>query len=56
VDELPYEEVAQITGVPTGTVKSRVNRARMILAESLRPKKEKIYALSKRSPNFGQIF
>ena len=56
MDELPYEEIAEITGVPTGTVKSRVNRARMILAESLRPKKEKLYALSKRSPNFGQVF
>lgn len=56
VDELPYEEIAEITGVPTGTVKSRVNRARMILAESLRPKKEKLYALSKRSPNLGRVF
>ena len=56
VDQLPYEEIAEITGVPTGTVKSRVNRARTILAESLRPKKEKLYALSKRSPNFGQVF
>ncbi|MCI0331282.1 MAG: sigma-70 family RNA polymerase sigma factor [candidate division Zixibacteria bacterium] len=56
MDELPYEEIAEITGVPTGTVKSRVNRARMILAESLRPKKEKLYALSKRSPNLSQIF
>lgn len=56
VDELPYEEIAEITGVPTGTVKSRVNRARMILAESLRPKKEKLYELSKRSPNLGRVF
>jgi RNA polymerase sigma-70 factor (ECF subfamily) len=56
MDELPYEEIAEITGVPTGTVKSRVNRARMILAESLRPKKEKLYALSKRSPNLGRVF
>ncbi len=56
VDELPYEEIAEITGVPTGTVKSRVNRARTILAESLRPKKEKLYALSKRSPNLGRVF
>jgi RNA polymerase sigma-70 factor (ECF subfamily) len=56
VNELPYEEIAEITGVPTGTVKSRVNRARMILAESLRPKKEKLYELSKRSPNLGRVF
>jgi RNA polymerase sigma-70 factor (ECF subfamily) len=32
---LPYEEVAQITGVAVGTVKSRVNRARRRLAELL---------------------
>ena len=56
MDQLPYEEIAEITSVPTGTVKSRVNRARTILAESLRPKKEKLYALSKRSPNFGRVF
>jgi RNA polymerase sigma-70 factor (ECF subfamily) len=32
---LSYEEVAQITGVPVGTVKSRVNRARNRLANLL---------------------
>ncbi len=32
---LPYEEAAAICGVPVGTVKSRVNRARSRLAELL---------------------
>ena len=31
--ELSYEEVAQIVGAPVGTVKSRVSRARIALAE-----------------------
>jgi RNA polymerase sigma-70 factor (ECF subfamily) len=30
-----YEEVAEIAGVPVGTVKSRVNRARVALAAML---------------------
>ena len=32
---MSYEDVAQITGVPVGTVKSRVNRARARLAKLL---------------------
>jgi RNA polymerase sigma-70 factor, ECF subfamily len=31
-----YEEVAEITGVPVGTVKSRVNRGRLQLAQLLK--------------------
>jgi RNA polymerase sigma-70 factor (ECF subfamily) len=34
-----YEEMAEILGLPLGTVKSRVNRARIALAEVLREKK-----------------
>jgi RNA polymerase sigma-70 factor (ECF subfamily) len=30
-----YEEAAEIAGVPVGTVKSRVNRARVALAATL---------------------
>ena len=34
--ELPYEEIADVVGVPVGTVKSRVSRARRQLREELR--------------------
>jgi len=35
VDELSYEEICQVTGLPMGTVKSRLARARRQLAEKL---------------------
>ena len=47
VQEFPYEEVATILAVPLGTVKSRVNRARMMLRDKLQPKLESHNALSK---------
>jgi RNA polymerase sigma-70 factor (ECF subfamily) len=47
VEQMSYEEVAQILGVPLGTVKSRVNRARAVLKEHLKPKLEQSRALSK---------
>ena len=34
--ELPYEEIADVVGVPVGTVKSRMSRARRQLREELR--------------------
>jgi RNA polymerase sigma-70 factor (ECF subfamily) len=47
VEEMPYNEVARILSVPLGTVKSRVNRARMMLREKLQPRVEEHNALSK---------
>lgn len=47
VRELSYEEVANILNVPLGTVKSRVNRARMMLRDKLQPQVEEHNALSK---------
>jgi RNA polymerase sigma-70 factor (ECF subfamily) len=35
-EQLPYEQIAQIEGVRLGTIKSRVNRARVKLTEVLR--------------------
>lgn len=49
VEQLPYEEVAQILGVPLGTVKSRVNRARAVLKDELKPRLEQSRALSQGS-------
>ena len=36
LEELSYEEAAQIMGIATGTVKSRVHRARNMLRESMK--------------------
>ncbi len=47
VQELPYDEVAKVLDVPLGTVKSRVNRARLILRDKLQPRLEEHNALSK---------
>ena len=47
IQEMPYEEVAKVLGVPLGTVKSRVNRARMMLRDKLQPRLEGRNALSK---------
>lgn len=47
LQEMPYDEVAKVLSVPLGTVKSRVNRARMMLREKLKPKLESLNALSK---------
>ena len=47
VDNLSYEEIAQVLSVPLGTVKSRVNRARAILRNRLKPRMEESYELSK---------
>ena len=35
VEELSYEEIMQVTGLPEGTVKSRLHRARQVLKEEI---------------------
>ncbi|NOY89272.1 MAG: sigma-70 family RNA polymerase sigma factor [FCB group bacterium] len=47
IQELPYEEVSKVLSIPLGTVKSRVNRARMMLRNKLKPRLEGYNALSK---------
>lgn len=37
IEELSYAEIADLLGLETGTVKSRLNRARMALKEALMP-------------------
>jgi RNA polymerase sigma-70 factor (ECF subfamily) len=42
IQDFEYEEIAQITGLPLGTVKSRINRGReklkIMLSEIYKPK------------------
>lgn len=40
IEGRPYEEIAQIMGLPLGTVKSRLNRARNALRQLLEPYRE----------------
>ena len=47
INQLPYERISEVLGIPLGTVKSRVNRARGILRRKLKPKMEEYYELSK---------
>lgn len=37
IEGLPYEEIAQVLGIPGGTVRSRINRARGMLKRKLEP-------------------
>jgi RNA polymerase sigma-70 factor (ECF subfamily) len=37
LEELSYGEIAEVTGVPIGTVMSRLSRGRSILAKELLP-------------------
>ena len=42
IEELTYDEIAAIEGIATGTVKSRVSRAKLALQGSLRPAYEEL--------------
>ena len=37
IEGLPYEEIAVVLGIPGGTVRSRINRARSMLKRKLQP-------------------
>src|SRR5262245_17034192 len=37
IESLAYEEIAQVLGIPGGTVRSRINRARSMLKRKLQP-------------------
>jgi RNA polymerase sigma-70 factor (ECF subfamily) len=50
INQLSYEEMSESLGIPLGTVKSRVNRARLMLRDKLKPKLGEEYELSKGSP------
>jgi RNA polymerase sigma-70 factor (ECF subfamily) len=42
LEDLSYEEIVDVTGLPIGTVKSRLHRARAELARTLRPTLESL--------------
>jgi RNA polymerase sigma-70 factor (ECF subfamily) len=42
VEGLEYEEIATVTGLPLGTVKSRISRGRLHLTEALRHLREEL--------------
>jgi RNA polymerase sigma factor (sigma-70 family) len=45
IQELSYPEIVEIAELPLGTVKNRLNRARLILAESLSKRLEQNYEI-----------
>ena len=41
-EELSYEEIAKQLNIPLGTVKIQLRRARMLLAEIIKPQKQSL--------------
>ena len=50
IERLPYQQIAEVMRVPVGTVKSRINRARSMLRDKLKPYKEIYNELSRGIP------
>lgn len=53
VENLSYEEIQQITGLPEGTVKSRLHRARLLLAKAVQRASEPRGANDGKKPGQG---
>lgn len=56
IQRLPYQQIAEVMGVPVGTVKSRINRARSMLRDKLKPYKEIYHELSRGIPQTISLY
>jgi RNA polymerase sigma-70 factor (ECF subfamily) len=56
IQRLPYQQIAEVMRVPVGTVKSRINRARSMLRDKLKPYKEIYYELSRGIPQTINLY
>jgi RNA polymerase sigma-70 factor (ECF subfamily) len=56
IQRLPYQQIAEVLRVPVGTVKSRINRARSMLRDSLKPYKEIYHELSRGIPQTISLY
>ncbi len=56
IQRLPYQQIAEVMRVPVGTVKSRINRARSMLRDKLKPYKEIYYELSRGVPQTISLY
>jgi len=56
IQRLPYQQIAEVLRVPVGTVKSRINRARSILRDNLKPYKEIYHELSRGIPQTISLY